>query len=332
MEPLILLQGVREVSALADKWTPLLVSQRAFDLACGLSPEYKDLPAARNIAATLKMSWSAVLQLAHEPASVQNHRLSRKQSSGEQDWLTDDYIGYVLKLVSHRLGVGTLTPSRYRAERTVLLAVDRARWLHGRQLRLPSDDQIVAATGGWDRALALAGLAARPGLGDQGHAHGNAVSILELLDRCYAVHGAQPSARELKTFARANGIPYPRDEDRTWLESVSAWKARRRASGVPIPDGLPPRNQRPDYARNVGAARPGERRRNRWSAEDCVTSVARYLEQLPAGQRSSKRGYDDWADTQDEAPRVSIFDAHGGWEAVRRKAQERMGESCKIHP
>jgi hypothetical protein len=225
----------------------------------------------------------------------------------------------VLRLAAHRLGVDTLTPDRDRAVAAAMRAADGARWLHGRQLLVPSDEQIAAAVGGWDRALALARLAPRPGLGDQGLA-APAPPITDLLERFHDAHGAQPSARDLKRFARANGIPYPREVSRTWNESVAAWKQGRRDRGLPVPDSPPPLAERADYGADVSAARHGERRRVQWTEADCVNAVARYLAQLPAGKRSTKRGYHDWTRDRDDAPAPSNFDARGGWEAIRRKA------------
>jgi hypothetical protein len=325
MEPLLLIRGVREVSLLASPQAPTEVSQRAFDAARPRSASFKDIPAARNIAAILRIPWSDVLTLAQEPIGVQNHRLSRKQTSAEQDWLTDDHIAFVLKLVAQRLNVTTLTTSQYRMGREAILKIDRARWLHGGQLLLPTHTQIRFAAGDWDKALALADLASRPGLGDQGLAK-PAPGTVEVLERCYEAHGAQPSAAELRTFARANGIPYRKNADKTWLEAISEWKANRRAKGLPVPNGLPPRKKRPDYGTDVGAALPGERRRSKWDdVEDCIPYVQRYLAQFPAGQRSTQIGYRDWSATQDpRPPHVSAFRQHGGWEAVRRKAQKRI--------
>ena len=346
MEPLILLQGVRDVCALVNPSEPLEVSQRAFDTARaqGLphsqgqassslegNSNVKDLPAARNIAAILRLPWGEVLKLAQEPPDVQNHRLSRKQTTPGQDWLTDDYVAFSLKLVAHHLNVRTLTTSQYRRGREAVLKPDQARWLHGRQLLLPTFTQIRFVAGDWDKALALADLAPRPGLGDQG-LNKPAPGIVEVLERCYAAYGVQPSAAGLRAFARANGIPYRKDVDKTWLEGVAEWKAQRQAKGLPVPDRRPPRNERPDYSKDIGAALPGERRRGKWdNIEDCIPYVQRYLEQLRPGERSTQHGYRDWSATQDpRPPHISAFIQHGGWEAVRRKAQKRLSSGNTV--
>lgn len=56
--------------------------------------------------------------------------------------------------------------------------------------------------------------------------------------------------------------------------------------------------------------------------------MVRYLERLPRGQRSSQRGYNDWARTQDGAPWSSTFDRCTSFEAVRAAARERMRATC----
>lgn len=80
-----------------------------------------------------------------------------------------------------------------------------------------------------------------------------------------------------------------------------------------------------DYSRDVGAALAGESRRQDWSdVEDCLPHVLAYLVQLPAGARSTKRGYQEWAREHPDAPASSSFDAHGGWERVRGLALDQM--------
>jgi hypothetical protein len=310
-----MLQGVREVSLQGAPKAPARVSQRAFDATCESSPSLPELPPARSIARQLRLPWLDVLRIAHEPPQTHAHRLGRALTRPEQNWLTKEHIAYVLRLVARSLGTNSVSPGEYRREREAMVAVDRSRYLHGRRLRLPTDDQIRAAVGGeWDAALALADLSTRAphtGVG---------ISTVDLLERCYEAHHAQPSAEELRRFARANRVPFQPDRKRTWNECVAAWKEGRQSRGLDVPDGLPPRGQRPNYSRNVGAARPGERRRRDWShAEDCVEVVMIYLADL-GSRRSSKRGYQDWASRRADAPAPSAFDQHGGWGRIRARA------------
>ena len=321
---LMLLRGVREVASIADAENPVQVSQRRWDTARAHSKRFAGLPLAKDIARRLRLPWGDVLRLSHADPETHAHRLGRAQTRSKQDWLTDEHIAYVLRMIAARLDAWTLTPGQYRAERSRMLAVDQTRWLHGRRMRLPTDDQLRLAANGWDRALALACLASRPGLGDQEQGR-RALSTVEVLERCYEAHGTEPSALELRRFARANGIPWNPDKDRTWLQSVAVWKDQRRAHGLPVPDGPPPRHARPDYSQPISAALPGEQRRNDWSKiNDCLPFVVAYLAQLRAGERSSKLGYADWASTQPDAPSYSAFDQHGGWSRVRELAYGRL--------
>jgi hypothetical protein len=143
----------------------------------------------------------------------------------------------------------------------------------------------------------------------------------------YEHHEAQPSLKDLVAFARGNGIPYPTERRERFGAAMAAWKADRRARGLPVPERLPPRKARAEararYSRDVGAAREGERPLKRWDdAEECVAWVARYLEGLPASARSTRRSYRDWALRQDGAPSPSALAQHGGFERIRRLAQE----------
>ncbi len=117
--------------------------------------------------------------------------------------------------------------------------------------------------GDWDAALALADLAPRLPRGDQGRGK-YAPTTAEVLDRAYEAHGTELTSKEIWTFVKANGIPYSRERGRLWSECVSEWKQDRAVRGLDVPAGPPPLDQRPDYSRAVGAALPGESRRQNW--------------------------------------------------------------------
>jgi hypothetical protein len=197
LDALVLLRGVREVASHADAEDPIQVSQRRFDAARSISLLYGRLPKARDIARQLRMSWRDVLLLARAPERTHAHRLGRAQSQREADWLTSDRVAYILKLVAGRLQASTLTPQECRVERERLLALGRSRWLHGRRMHLPTDEQIrIAMDGDWDAALTLAEPAPRLGLGDQGRGKYPA-STEDVLDRAYEVFGTELTSKEI---------------------------------------------------------------------------------------------------------------------------------------
>lgn len=331
MEQFLLIQGVQHVSEIASPLDPRRVSQRAFDVACAYS-DFPDLPAARNIARSLGLAWADVLALAHEPESGLAQRLGRKQMHDIEDYLSAEHVAYVVRLVALRLGKRILSLSDYSTERAAMLRRDRVRWLHGGQLILPNEAQVITVMGSWEQALASAGLTApQVERGDSSKMH--APTIPDLLERFHAHHGVQPTIRDLRTFAHANGIPFPNMSAVRFNDAVAEWKARRAAQGLPSPLAPPPPSERADYTRDVGAARPGEKRRETaHPLEACVEWMRRYLEGLPASARSTRRSYRDWA-RQHGAPAPKLLDTkHGGFSHVRSLAQEHMRAERQAHP
>jgi hypothetical protein len=279
----MLLQGVREVSALASPSEPQAVSGRAFDRALTGSHEHADLPAARQIARELKLTWPEVLEVAHAPERLRSSLLDLKaRGNAPPGWLTDERIRYALRLVARRLGVDSLTTIAYDAERKKLLAEDRRDWLHGRRLRLPSANVIRHATHGWDAAQRIAGLGTHA---QQGHPiHQVIVPRVEVMDRFHDHYGHQPSEVSLRDFARGNKIPMSTRGGRKHSETVAEWRQRRRDRGLPEPRVVNHRLVKaPDYSADVGAAKPGEYpHRGKWGDEDyCVAWVAHHLAGLP---------------------------------------------------
>jgi hypothetical protein len=321
MEQLILLQGVREVSERADPSAPMEIPQRVFDEARAAST-FPDLPAARNIVRTLGVPWGDVLRLAHEPEAVRTQRLSVKQKGAEQDWLDEEYVIFALRLIARRLETSSLSLGQYRSEREQMLAADRAHYLHGGQLILPSEAQVIAHAGSWPKALRLAGLE------DAKSVPLGAVmvpTLVELMERFFEHYGTQPTRRALEAFTSGNGIPQPRSNKQSFRAGLEDWRAKRAEQGLPAAPPAPPKHKHPDYARDLGAARPGERRRHkRRTTEECVAWIRAYLEELPSGARSTQRSYLDWARGRDGAPNLHSLRLRGGFAHVRSLAQEQM--------
>ncbi len=338
MESLLILRRVREVASLAKPTEPQRVSQRTFDAAAeaarsgsGRSPAHADLPRARQITEQLGLSWREVLGVAHEPEARQNQLLAVKARESRADWVAVEHVVAVLQLVAGRLAADSLTTGEYRAERARLLATERYRPRNDRWLLLPDDEQVIACAGSWDAALVLAGLAATRDRASRGQP--GAPTLVDLLERFHGEYGFQPSARDLRGFARGNGVPYPSERGQRFGAAVAEWVAQRTARGLPEPrvvQRVGGRGKRaPDYSGNVGAARAGERRREKWTRTSCAVAVARYLAQLGRGERSTQRAYADWAAAQPRGavPAVATIEAFGGWEVVRRDAIAKNGQA-----
>ena len=314
---------------LANATEPHAVSQRAFDRARASSADHAGLPAARQIAKELGLSWPEVLAVAHAPEGKRNYLLNVKtRENAPIGWLTSARIRYALRLVAGRLGVDSLTTIAYDVERDVLLNEDARDWLHGRRLRIPSAGAIGLAAHGWGAALRIAGLSEhvrrKPAI------HQVIVSRVDVMDRFYDHYGEQPSEPALKDFARGNKIPVSGEGGRAYSEAVAEWRQRRRDSGEPEPRRIDRRGtgeKAPDFSADVGAAKPGEYLYlGKWENEDlCVEWVAYYLANLPSKRRATARDYAAWAQRNPGAPTTDIFSSkHKGWNAVRLKAEERL--------
>jgi len=334
VDQLALLRSVREVAALARPSEPLSLPQRAFDDARPIGHERPALPRAKRIAERLGLPWADVLAIAHAPASEQNKLLGLKTRGAPAAWLTRDCVRSAVRVAARRLAVDTLTLGEYRAERDAMIAADRARWMHGGTLRMPTDEQVIALAGSWDAALRLADLQTPSARDNTRRRSDTAPPLVDLLTRFHDAHAYQPSARELRAFARASGVPYPSERTCGFAAAVTQWRQQRRDHGLPDPRVVRHKGGRGRKAPTPGAetgtartsaARAGERRRHRWTSADCVAAVSRYHAQLGARERSTQRGYADWAATQprDTAPALATVQEHGGWEAIRREAQDR---------
>ena len=329
-EPLVLLHMVRDIAEASGTEYPERISTRAWDRGRPLSETFLDAPPARRICEHLDLSWVRLRKLAFLSPGAQPIALGKALNERQGNWLTPEYSDYVLALVARRLDKHTLTPSEYRVEQTRMLSAAPGSRRDG-QLRLPTEDQIAAVAGSWDRALAHAGLGARPARGGRQRRQ-RSLSVVEALQRCYEHYETEPTSAELHAFAKANGIPLSRDRSRTWASYVAEWKDGRRTAGLPVPDGPPPRHLRWDYTRNIGAAHADERRRRARPRQELVDWLLRYLDHLGPRQRSSERGYNDWAAAQTGAPSSSAFDAHDGWAAVRVTAQNALRRERRNGP
>jgi hypothetical protein len=330
MESLMVLRGVCEVSELAKPSAPETASQRAFDAARARSPRHAELPTARRITKDLGRSWREVLETAHAPEGTHSRRLGHAAELCH-DWLTEEFVVFALRLVALRLGKPTVTMGEYRVERAAMLRADHKRWLHGRDLFLPSDGQVRHLAGGkWSAALSLAGLAPTPRASRNAKVGRFVLTRVEVIERFYDHYEEKPSLEALEAFARGNGLPMSREAGRKYADTVAEWEERRRSAGLPPPRvvnrlfGRRREGAWPDYSRDVGAARPGEKRWwGRWADPDeCVAWIRRYIATLGPRDHATQEGYDDWTRRQTDAPRSSCFRRHGGWAALRRQAQE----------
>lgn len=195
-ESLKLLNGVREVAALAAPAEPQAVTQRAFDAARERSAAHASLPRARQITERLGgLSWAEVLAIAHAPVKDQVALLGAKdREPSSADWLNEKHVVAVLQIVAKRLRTRRLSRHAYSAEREKLLAEDRARYAHGR-LPLPTAHQITRVTGSWGRRCAARDRARSPSLPRPRHPTTRLGTTTRASPRSRATSGSSPRAR-----------------------------------------------------------------------------------------------------------------------------------------
>jgi len=226
-------------------------------------------------------------------------------------------------------------------EREKILAEHKARHPNSKRLRLPTADQICAATQSelynpkgagtpktktWDRALELAELPITKRSSRK--LPGQPVHPRKLIERYYEEKREMPTPTRLWRFADENGLPYTRINSRkVWTEVINDWKRQRAVRDLPAPQ--PPSTT--THGENALAAMrvhrpPTKHTQSRWrSREKCVAVVAKYLAQLPAGTHGTAKSYDAWAQEHgDAAPRTATLKRHGGWLKVSELAREKL--------
>lgn len=319
-----LLAAVSDVVLLVDPVRPERVTQVQFDTAAGRDARFAQLPRAQQLTRILKQGWKDLVELSLRPQASRERSLVMRQRADNAGCLEHGQGEYALRLASLRLGgVASFGPKEYRLEREAILrevGADTASGFSEPHLLLPSEDQLLTLFGDWDSALVAAGLRPRDGVVNT--VQGRPPKIVDVLDRCFEAHGTEPRMKELALFAQANGIPFPRKErGRPFSDFVREWKERRTAAGLPVPAGVPPKRDRPDYSRDVGAREEGEARAKSWELDECVTWLRRYLDDLTLGARPSTRGYDKWAESVDGAPWLSSLTRYDRFTDLMRLAR-----------
>ena len=297
------------------------MSQREFDRARTNLDKWAAVPSARQICARLNVSWRPLLAALFEPDRDVDKFVSHKQRTAVAHGLDDGQIAATLRIVATRLGVTTLRPAQYDAERAELRSENQRRYRHGAALTLATANQIIRAAGDWDRALAVAGLDERPALtGSQP----SEVSYHEAVRRFLESQGAMPTSTQLERLAAAQRFPLPRIPAGGHKQALLEVQAAFAAEGRWAPATYPPKNRRPvyDFEGPSAADRPEGRRVKRYSKEDCLAGVLAYLVESGPGERASQKRYGAWAvGTPHPAP--SALGRHGGWTALLAEARAR---------
>ncbi len=199
-DDLTLLDGVAEVAEIASPNSPRTVTQRAFDEARSRSLFYPGMPRAKRIAERLKMTWPDVLATAHAHDDERGRLHANKTQPPPAKWVTRENAASALAVVAHRLSTDSLTQDEYDRERARMVAADAKRWMHGRQLRLPTHEQVTRAHGSWDAAVRGAGLQPQPATGKTTGKAWTRTDCVNAVAR-YLGDAARPSATGYRDWA-----------------------------------------------------------------------------------------------------------------------------------
>lgn len=316
-----LLDVVAAVARAADPDEPGGITQRDYDAARS-SAGYADAPTAKQTAARFRMSWRELLAFALAPMISPEIALGRQLGERNEDWLDEAAVRAALKTVALRLGKKTLRPADYLAEREAMLAEARLAFRHQREPLLPSEGQIERIAGGWDKALAIAGLKPRPPQtsGPTG------VPIVVALELALEAHGCLLTRRELAAFAKANSFSLARRIG-PWADYVSQLRAERADFGRWTPIAPPPLAVRPDYTKPVklpASFAPVRRRRYRWTKKECVGSLAGLLAET-GSERLTQRLYQQRRRSNPDLPPLTALQRQGGFGALMAQARKRSG-------
>lgn len=246
---------------------------------------------------------------------------------------------YALRLAAGRRGAKTLTPDEYAEERRAILAAEGRRRNLRRSLQaelLPTVGQIEvivrdrkAVSGApWDKALSLADLEARSTLRKQRFhrgRHPDSLPLVEAIHHYVEANGELPSKGDFERFRK---LVDAKIESRTggWKDYLKEAIAYRQSLGLTGPTELPTiagrrgRGKReikvPQGGIPGAAPRLGKGRR-KYDEDDCVAAVRRYVEEDDGPH--NQKGYLVFAGRHG-LPTPSLFQDHGGWRVLRRKA------------
>jgi hypothetical protein len=319
-----LLHAVKDVALAADPDEPLRLSQSRWNHARAKAG-HPDAPNANKIASRLALAWPEVLALAFQPARAQDYAIGHRFGSGEADWLTQDRVIYVLKVVALRNKTSVIDRAIYR--RTIPQIQGTRR---DDEAFLPNENQVATMFGGsFEAACRAAGLTYRGQAGSLPTVNG----IVDLIEACYLAHGAEPTAGELERFARANDLKHPR-RGKPYTVYLADWKQARSDRDLDVPDGPPPTNARPDYSSPVDPDLiPVHLQTNRfaeWGPEDrprAVREVAIFLATRTGTQKDSRRAYEDYSTGNRAIPNPGVLDRkYEGFAAIRTEARALVQE------
>lgn len=322
-----LLDVVGEVARAVRPAAPQSLSQPQFDAYVEERRDrYPSVPTARAIYMRLnsgsagRVTWRSIVRAACGSVNSVRQTLVAATRSTPLVPVTERTVFFALTVVARRLHAPTLAPGEYDGGRERMRLLDRRR---GGALGglLPTAAQLAQAAGGWDDALAMAGLEPRPATPKRPPAP-EAVSIVQALGLYFEHQGALGSWPELKRFAEQANFALTDFAGHSWEVYLAAFRSEWGETGRWCPPGYPPHKTRVRYPMAAGAiAGLPPRVRGRWDELDaCADAVLTYWGTLPGRREPTQKGYGRWA-VGKPVPASSRFAQHGGFTTVKERAR-----------
>jgi hypothetical protein len=269
------------------------------------------------------MSWKESLALALDPTRSVDSVLGKKEGEEDQPWLTDEDVRAALQIVARRLGKKTLKPVEYREERRLMLGRARRPYRHRAELSLPTEGQIERITGSWDEALEIAELKPRPQTGG-----GTGVPIVAVIELFLETFGYLPGVGQLEGFARAQGIPLvKRERGKPYADYIAELAGERTEWGKwtpakPLSRAKPKLDSPvPGLAALLARFPDAQKRRKRWTREECIEALARLLAEWPNDKRLTEDAYQEASRNRDYLPSLSSLQRQGGFARLVSKSR-----------
>lgn len=287
------------------------LSVRAFNrLRAKHDPE---LPTAQAACARYGLSWPDVRQLAATPAARRGV-LHGVKTSARDDYLFDrEDALQTLRSIAHTLGK---TPDKSEYDREANRRIARSKRGGLPPAAIPHSETIANNLGGWEAALAAAGLEPLEHRFGQGHTGPATRSAVELVDAFVTEHGVLPIRSYFEDWCRAKDIPLGRDS-RDWHAVVAGVREARSARGESTPATTSNRAECAELPAPNGTT---SRRPKRVTREAAIASLQLFAQRYGTGKRATTRAYKAAALSDPELIPLNSVTKFGKWGDLRQEA------------
>lgn len=323
---------VREIAELAVELgddplkDPATVSQRGWDNASRVraSQTGRTIPEAREICVRLHdyaeraFPWGELLATVFQE-KINFTQFHAARLSEPDRAISDRHVYWALTQIAHERDQSSLRPNEYEAGRQQLLEQAGRHTPHRRALEraLPTRNQIATHSGGWDRALEIAGLEPRAATPPR---VAEALAVPDAIGLFFLFNGHLPSVPEFKAFLEEKDLACQASANRPWKDWCADAAAQIRQQGLsepnPYPNKGPPLDWQPVDLDLSGFPR---RRISDYSRLQTLEAVYEFKLALRAAETPTDRRYKAFARGKYGVPDLIVLTRHGGLTTLLRE-------------